>query len=104
MYKSLRFTTLHLLISDFIKCYREYHHEVLVVSIGLPFSHDDCSEIPIQWKVWSINMVEVASYNQLANALDRYTRDCLFIFDFYSRTGRLPEFCTREYLSGKYKG
>ena len=74
-----------------------------MLSVGLPFSHDDCSETPIEWKVLNIDLAsaEVTNRDQVIAALDRYTRDCSFIFDFFSRTGRYPDFCTKEYLCGK---
>lgn len=101
MYKSLKFTSLHSLVAEFINCYRAYRHEVIMISVGLPFSHDDCSETPIEWKVLNVKLAEITNRDQMVFALDRYTRDCSFIFDFFSRTGRYPEFCTKKYRTGR---
>jgi hypothetical protein len=103
MYKSMKFTSLYSLVKEFEYCYREYRHEVIMISVGLPFSHDDCSETPIQWKVLNIDLATTMNLDRTADALDRYTRDCTFIFDFFSSTGRYPEFCDRDYLRGKRK-
>jgi hypothetical protein len=100
MYKSFQYTSLHHLVQESIKCYKEYRHEVIMISIGLPFSHDSSSETPIQWKVLNINLRDCSS-DQVAVQLDRFTRDCSFIFDFFSRTCRYPDFCSKEYCNRK---
>lgn len=100
MYKSVKFTSLYSLVNEFICSYRQYRHDVTVVSIGLPFSHDDCSETPIQWKVLNVSLVGKISMDTTANVLERYTRDCSFLFDYFSRAGRFPDWYAKEY--GQY--
>jgi hypothetical protein len=91
----MKFAFLYFLVDEFIKSYEEYG------SVGLPFSNDDCSETPIVWKVLTLSLVDIASMEQAAQALDRYTRDYSYIFEYFSRTGGYPGFCAKDYRCGK---
>ena len=97
MDKDIKFGSLFCLVMEFIGCYKDYRHVVSRVSVGLPFDHDDSSETTLQWKLLHIVLDDRIDLEQ---ALERYARDCKYIFDYYSRTGGLPDWCTADYLQG----
>lgn len=51
MYKPLSHNSLSSIILAFKKCYENNQHELHLVGIGLPFSHDYWSFSPIRWQV-----------------------------------------------------
>ena len=103
MYKQLKFGTLYDLISEFVLSYESYFHSVAGVDLGLPFSHDCLSETPLQWKFMKLTITahgKIKRWTQYNDVFLQYSRDCLFIFDYYEKTGTIPKWCTKEYRDG----
>ena len=103
MGKPLIFNSLVDLIEEFRDCYKECWHEIEIVSVGLPFSHDEISESPLQWKVLKL-VVDENTWEEIYEILLKYTSDCLVMLDYYRNHGKLPDIvATGNYRKGNMK-
>lgn len=74
MNKELKYDTLAALVQEYRDCYNKCWHKVLEVSVGLPFSHFDMSELPLQWKVLKLLTAQLL-WKEIEEALIQYSYD-----------------------------
>ena len=102
MNKEMSFDSLADLVLEFKNCYKKCCHEVVNVSVGLPFSHDDISESPLQWKILNLSPNEIV-WEKLTRILIQYTKDCISFMEYFNHNGKLPNECISSYKRGIIK-
>ena len=103
MYKNPSFTSLADLVEEFLKSYKNYYHDVIEISLGLPFTRDGVSETPLIWKLIKIKLDETKpthTWKDYTHALNQYSKDSSIILKHYEQRGDLPSWCTKCYRSG----
>lgn len=101
MSKPIQYNDLQDLIDNYVSSYNSYFHWVQRIDLGLPFSHSCISETPLQWKVMKLTLENsMEKWDDYHDAFLQYSRDCIFIFDYFDKTGNLPKWCTQSYRQG----
>ena len=102
MYKELKCGDLSILMKEFIDSYVQYWHTVVEICIGLPFAHENITEIPLQWKVMQFSISTTKpTWEDYNDAFIQYSKECVTIANHFQATGKLPSWCTESYRSGK---
>lgn len=95
MNKDIRFESLYDMVEDYRRCYAQCGHRMVGVYLGLPFSHDVYSDMPIKWKV-----LKVKTYAQDADAtakeLNQFASQMGRMFEYFRREGTLPQGSSRR--------
>ena len=101
MDKPIQYNNLEDLIINYVSCYESYFHWVQQIDLGLPFSHNRISETPLQWKVMKLTLENSKErWDDHRDAFLQYSKDCLLLFDYFDKTGDMPEWCTQSYRQG----
>lgn len=95
MNKDFRFDTLSQLVENFEKSYESCFHKLLVVYVGLPFSHDVHSDMPIKWRAVRVSL-NPQYRNHMIEQLETYATSMLKVFEIFQMTGKLPESINRR--------
>jgi len=103
MGKSLTHASLAELVDEFIISYGRCYHEVIYISVGLPFSHNDISESPLKWKILNLSINERA-WHEVKSILTQYAKKCEALREYFGLKGRLPDmFLKQNYKTGSTK-
>ena len=100
MFKEMKYPTLGKLMKAFKDSYEGSWHKLLKVYVGLPFSYEEKDTTRLQWRVLRCVLGD-RSWSDAEKLFDRYAKECVGIYEYHSYTGKLPDFCTEEYLNGK---
>ena len=84
MYKRMQFDSLIDLVKEFEESYKFYCHDLLVVEIGLPFSHHDISETPLLWKAVRFSLQDGNCLEDYKVAFTRLSNDLETVAFYYS--------------------
>lgn len=102
MNKNMIYDSLAALVKEFENSYKKCWHEVVNVSVGLPFSHDDISECPIQWKVLKLSL-QTLLWEDISDILSNYTSDCMHILEYFCHQRKLPDISIDDYKKGIFR-
>lgn len=101
MFKPLKFTSLYDLIKNFEDGYKSYHHEIVKIDFGLPFSHDCLSETPLLWKAVRIDLSsESKNLDDYKSIISRLPKDLSNVSYLFERTGSFPPWFDTSYRAG----
>lgn len=100
MFKEMKYPTLGKLMKAFKDSYEGSWHKLLKVYVGLPFSYEEKDTARLHWRVLRCVLGD-RSWSEAEKLFDRYAKECVGIYEYHSYTGKLPDFCTEEYLNGK---
>lgn len=104
MYKRMQFDSLIDLVKEFEESYKFYCHDLLVVEIGLPFSHHDISETPLLWKAVRFSLQNGNCLEDYKFAFTHLSNDLETVAFYYQRTGNFPEWFDEDYRRGALSG
>jgi tubulinyl-Tyr carboxypeptidase len=90
MNKDIRFDSLSDMVEDYRRCYAKCGHRMVGVYLGLPFSHDVYSDMPIKWKVLKVKTYTHDS-EAMALELNQFTINMGRMFEYFRREGSLPQ-------------
>jgi tubulinyl-Tyr carboxypeptidase len=88
MHKDIRFDSLLEMVDHFQRSYEACYHRVSVVYVGLPFSHDVFSDMPIKWKIMRLSC-HVKDRLVLEATLSTYTTNMAKMLEYFRREGTL---------------
>ena len=95
MYKEVDYPTLSSLVKEYIDSYEGSWHKVLKIYIGLPFSYEETDTSRTQWRCLRVEMDD--TWVSCAAQIDKYSKDCVQIYDYFSYTGALPDLWKQRY-------
>lgn len=91
MYKDMSYGSLSDLVLEYKQSYEACQHTLDRVYVGLPFLHEGASsDGPIKWRALRLNM-EDRTWEDVAECLDRYSKEGPYLAEFYHRAGVLPD-------------
>ena len=89
MNKDIRFDSLPDMVEDYKRCYEKCRHRLVSVYVGLPFSHDVFSDMPVKWKVLKVNVSDIERM-EYVEQLNHFTTTMGKMFEYFRREGTLP--------------
>lgn len=88
MHKDIRFNSLLEMVDHYCRSYEACYHRVCVVYVGLPFSHDVFSDMPIKWKIMRLSC-HLQDRAELEAALNTYSTNMAKMLEYFRREGTL---------------
>jgi hypothetical protein len=95
MGKDLFYETLSALVLEYKKSYQSCYHHMVAVYVGLPFSHDVFSDMPIKWRAIRVNTTK-KNEARMVEQLDSYVLTMHRTFEFFKREGHMPDNTKRK--------
>jgi len=89
MFKELEHPTLSSLVREYKTSYEGSWHRVLKVYLGLPFAYEESDASRIQWRCLTVDPSK--EWASCAAQIDKYSKDCVQLWEYYSYKGSLPE-------------
>lgn len=95
MHKDIRFDSLLEMVDHFQRSYEACYHRVSVIYVGLPFSHDVFSDMPIKWKLIRLSC-HVKDRMEMEATLSTYTGNMSKMLEYFRREGTLETRSERD--------
>lgn len=88
MHKDIRFDSLLEMVDHYQRSYEACYHRVLMIYVGLPFSHDVFSDMPIKWKIMRLSC-RPDDRKELESTLSSYTHNMAKMLEYFRREGTI---------------
>lgn len=88
MHKDIRFDSLLEMVDHFQRSYEACYHRLSTIYVGLPFSHDVFSDMPIKWKIMRLSC-HIKDRMELESTLSTYTTNMARMLEYFRREGTL---------------
>ena len=96
MYKPLKHESFGELLLEYKTAYENESHSVLNIYVGLPFSHAEYSQQPIQWRVLDFKLENVV-WADVAATLEKFADDGMNYLNKFLQLQKLPDEMVENY-------